>query len=135
MESPLAGSGTFRDVTERRRVEQELKEAKVAAVLREGAQRYYFLADAVPLIIWTARPNGRLDYYNKVWFDYTGLTLAQTEDWGWGAVVHPEDLLRCIERWTDSILTGKDYEIEYRFKHGADGAYRWFPGTRHRPAR
>jgi PAS domain S-box-containing protein len=119
---------TFRDITERRRIEQELKEAKVASVLREGLQRYNFLADSVPLIIWTARPDGGLDYYNKSWFDYTGLTLAQTQDWGWGAVVHPDDLRACVERWTHSFTTGENYEIEYRFKRASDGAYRWFLG-------
>ncbi len=119
---------TFRDITEQRRIEQELKEAKVAAILQEGAQRYNFLADSVPLIIWTARPDGGLDYYNQTWFDYTGLTLAQTEDWGWGAVLHPDDLQRCVERWTHSFTTGENYEIEYRFKRAADGTYRWFLG-------
>jgi PAS domain S-box-containing protein len=118
----------FRDITEQRRVDQELKEAKLAAVLREGAKRYNFLADSVRLIIWTARPDGCLDYYNKSWFDYTGLTLAQTQDWGWEAVVHPDDLQACIGRWTRSFTTGDDYEIEYRFKRAADGAYRWFLG-------
>ena len=100
----------------------------VAAILREGAQRYTFLADLMPLIIWTAKPDGNLDYYNKAWFDYTGLTLAQTQDWGWGPVLHPDDLQRCIDRWTHSFTTGEKYEIEYRFKRGADGSYRWFLG-------
>ncbi len=118
----------FRDVTEQRRVEQELKQAKVAAVAREGMQRYNFLADTVPLIIWTARPDGNVDYYNKTWFDYTGLTLAQTRDWGWRAVLHPDDLQRCIDRWTQSFTTGENYEIEYRFKRALDGTYRWFLG-------
>ena len=99
-----------------------------AAALREGAQRYSFLADTVPQIIWTARPDGGLDYYNKAWFDYTGLTLAQTKDWGWGAVLHPDDLQRCIERWTHSFTTGESYEIEYRFKRDCDGSYRWHLG-------
>ncbi len=116
------------DVTERRRLEQELKEAKIAAAVRVGEQRYSFLADAVPLIIWTARPDGCLDYWNKAWSDYTGLTLAQSRDWGWGAVVHPDDLLRCIERWTDSFMSGEIYEIEYRFQRAADGTYRWHLG-------
>jgi len=93
---------TFRDVTESRRLAQELKAAKIAAVVREEKQRYNFLADTVPLIIWTARPDGALDYYNRMWFDYTGLTLAQTEDWGWGAVLHHDDLQNCIDRWTKS---------------------------------
>jgi len=119
---------TFQDITAQCWVARELREARVAAVVREGAQRYHFLADAVPLIIWTARPDGGLDYYNKAWFDYTGLTLATTKDWGWDAVVHPADLPRCVERWTHSFTTGEDYEIEYRFKHAGDGIYRWFLG-------
>ncbi|MDI1251180.1 MAG: PAS domain S-box protein [Lacunisphaera sp.] len=119
---------TFRDITAQRWVARELREARVAAAVREGAQRYHFLADTVPLIIWTARPDGRTDYFNKAWFDYTGLTLAPTKDWGWDAVVHPEDLPRCVERWTHSCTTGEDYEIEYRFKRAGDGIYRWFLG-------
>ena len=130
--------GVATDVTERKkaeaalresqRFEQELKEAKVAAALHEGAQRYAFLADAIPQIIWTARPDGGLDYYNKAWFDYTGLTLDQAKDWGWGAVLHPDDLQPSIDRWTHSFTTGENYEIEYRFKRAADGAYRWHLG-------
>jgi PAS domain S-box-containing protein len=126
--TPLRVIGVNWNITERRRIEQELKEAKVAAAVREGAQRYSFLADTVPQIIWTARPDGGLDYYNKAWFDYTGLTLAQTKDWGWEAVLHPDDLQPCIERWTHSLTTGESYEIEYRFKRASDGTYRWHLG-------
>jgi PAS domain S-box-containing protein len=115
------------DLTERRRVEHELKEARIAAALREGAQRYSFLADTVPQIIWTARPDGTVDYFNKAWLDYTGLTLAQT-NWGWKPVLHPADLQPCIERWTHSFTTGENLEIEYRFKRASDGAYRWHVG-------
>ena len=117
--------GTAQDVTERRRMDQELKEAKVAAALREGKERYSFLADTVPLMIWTARPDGRLDYFNKAWFDYTGLTFAETENWGWGDVLHPTDLSPCTERWMDCVATGENYEIEFRLKRASDGAYRW----------
>ena len=94
----------------------------------DALQRYAFLADTMPLIIWTARPDGGVDYYNKAWFDYTGLTLEQTRDWGWGAVVHPDDLARCVARWTHAFTTGEDYEIEYRFRRGSDRTYRWFLG-------
>ncbi len=124
----LYWAGFHADITARRRAEQELKEAKVAAALKESAESYSFLADTVPQIIWTARPDGCLDYYNKAWFEYTGLTLSQTEDWGWGAVLHPDDLQRCIDRWTHSFTTGEAYEIEYRFKRASDGTYRWHLG-------
>jgi len=120
--------GTSQDITESRRTEQELKEAKVAAARREGEERYSFLAETVPQIIWTARPDGGIDYYNKAWFDYTGLTFEQTKDWGWEPVLHPDDLQQCIERWTHSFTTGESYEIEYRFKRASDGTYRWHLG-------
>ncbi|MBA3544754.1 MAG: PAS domain S-box protein [Chthoniobacterales bacterium] len=120
---------------DRRTIECALKEAKEAALRleleatrREGEERYTFLADTMPQIVWTARRDGGLDYYNKAWFDYTGMTLEQTKDWGWGAVLHPDDLERCIDCWTKSFTTGEPYEIEYRFKRASDGAYRWHLG-------
>jgi PAS domain S-box-containing protein len=124
----IGASKIARDITARLRVEQELKEAKVVAALRESAQRYSFLADAVPQIIWTARPDGGLDYYNKAWYEYTGSTFEQSKDWGWGAVVHPDDLAQCVDCWTRSFTTGAKYEVEYRFKQQSDGVYRWHLG-------
>ena len=85
-------------------------------------------ADAIPLIVWTANPNGELDYYNCQWESYTGLSAEETAGWGWGAVLHPEDLQRCIERWTQAFTSGEPYEIEYRFKRALDGSYRWHLG-------
>jgi two-component system sensor histidine kinase/response regulator len=119
--------GINRDITEQLRVEQELKDAKVAAAQRQGAERYSFLADTVPLVIWTARPDGRADYFNKSWYLYTGLSVAETMDWGWDAALHPDDLQPCIDRWTHSFTTGESYEMEYRFKSAA-GLYRWHLG-------
>ncbi|MFN2475385.1 MAG: PAS domain S-box protein [Chthoniobacterales bacterium] len=124
----IGASKIARDITARLRVEEELEEAKMAAALRESTQRYSFLADTLPQIIWTARPDGGLDYYNKAWFDYTGLTQAESQNWGWKAVVHPDDLENCVERWTHSFTTGANYEVEYRFTRHSDGAYRWHLG-------
>jgi PAS domain S-box-containing protein len=125
---PVRMLGCHLDITDRRLAEQELREAKVAATLREGAERYNFLADTVPQIIWTARPDGGVDYFNKAWFDYTGLTLEETKDWGWSAVLHPDDRKTCLDLWTHSFTTGEDYEVECRFKRGTDSAYRWHLG-------
>ncbi|MDP9108366.1 MAG: PAS domain S-box protein [Pseudomonadota bacterium] len=86
------------------------------------------LADAMPQIVWTANPDGWLDYYNRHWFEYTGLTIEETQGWGWEAVLHPEDLQACINAWTNAYTTGQPYEVEYRFKRASDGSYRWHLG-------
>ena len=114
------------DITERKRAEEELLER--TRKLQESEQRYRFLADTMPQIIWTSKPDGNLDYYNQRWYDYTGMTFEQTKDWGWQPALHPDDLENCIERWTKSLTTGCDYQVEYRFKRAADGAYRWHLG-------
>jgi PAS domain S-box-containing protein len=86
------------------------------------------LANALPQIVWTANPDGYLDYYNERWFDYTGMTLEQTQGWGWETVLHPDDLQNCVDTWTRSFTTGESYQIEYRFKRASDGMYRWHLG-------
>jgi two-component system, sensor histidine kinase and response regulator len=98
------------------------------AELAQSANRYRFLADAMPQIVWTAKPDGNLDYYNKRWFDYTGMTIEQTRDWGWKPVLHPDDLQNCVERWTKAFTTACDYEVEYRLKRASDGVYHWHMG-------
>jgi PAS domain S-box-containing protein len=94
----------------------------------ETIQELKFLADSIPQIVWTSHPDGNLDYYNRHWFDYTGMTLEQTIGWGWAPILHPDDLENCIKVWTESFTTGKPYEVEYRFKRASDGAYRWHLG-------
>lgn len=99
----------------------------VQAALQASEQQFRFLAESIPQIVWTARADGWVDYYNQRWFDYTGMTLEETQGWGWDPVLHPEDLQRCIDRWTHAVETGEPYDIEYRFKR-ADGQYRWHLG-------
>jgi PAS domain S-box-containing protein len=91
-------------------------------------EQYRLIAEAIPQIVWTARPDGWLDYYNHQWYDYTGLSAEESEGWGWQSVLHPDDLEPCLERWKDAVSSGEIYEIEYRFRRAADGAYRWHLG-------
>ncbi|MFC4426004.1 PAS domain-containing sensor histidine kinase [Deinococcus navajonensis] len=86
------------------------------------------LAEVLPQIVWTANPDGGLDYYNAQWFEYTGMTLEETQGWGWGPVLHPDDLQLCLDRWQQAVATGEPYEIEYRFRRAADNTYRWHLG-------
>jgi PAS domain S-box-containing protein len=113
--------------------EAELEAARgrareAADTLARSERRYRFLADAMPQIVWTSRPDGGVDYFNRRWLDYTGLTLEQSLDWGWKPVIHPDDLQNCVDRWTRACTTGEPYEVEYRFRRAADGEYRWHLG-------
>ena len=98
------------------------------AELNQSANRYRFLADAMPQIVWTAKPDGNADYNNKRWFDYTGTKIGQVNDSDWKGMLHPDDLPRVIERWAEALTTGSNYEAEYRLKRASDGVYRWHIG-------
>jgi PAS domain S-box-containing protein len=95
----------------------------------EANERYYrFLAEAIPQIIWTAHPDGFIDYYNQRWYEYSGMTLEETEGWGWQAALHPDDAERSVEHWKHCVETGEVFDIEYRFRRASDGQYRWHLG-------
>jgi diguanylate cyclase (GGDEF)-like protein/PAS domain S-box-containing protein len=83
------------------------------------------LSEAVPEIMWTADPDGTDDYFNRKWFDYTGLTLEQSRGTEWTVVVHPDDLDPCLEKWKSARRTAEPYTVEYRLR-AQDGTYRWF---------
>src|SRR5688572_30391766 len=82
-------------------------------------------ADAMPQIIWSALPDGRADYFNQRWFEYTGLTLEQSRDMGWQSMIHPDDLQNCINGWDEAVRTGKPFQAEFRLKRAPQGAWRW----------
>jgi PAS domain S-box-containing protein len=91
----------------------------------ESEKRYRFLADKVPQIVWTAKPDGNLDYYNQRWFDYAGTNFQQMEELGWTFFVHPDDLPNAARVWQHALETGNDYEVEFRLKRASDANYRW----------
>ncbi len=105
-------------------LEQRLK--STTEELEVSRSRFRFLADAMPHIVWTARADGSPDYYNRRWHDYTGVSLENVS--GWTTVIHPEDLDRCTQKWTQALKTGAAYEVDYRFKRISDGSYRWHLG-------
>ena len=100
----------------------------VAEAAIKGEVYFRTLADAIPQIIWTALPNGDLDFYNERWSDYTGKNPLPSGDWGWEGVVHPDDLKTCEQRWQQALQTGEEFDIEYRLRHSLDGQYRWHLG-------
>ncbi len=111
--------GTNTDITDHIRAREAFKASEL---------NFRTLADTMPQIVWTSRPDGWLDYYNQRWFDYTGMTWEQTQGWGWEAVLHPDDVKITIDAWNESVNTGKNFDIECRFRRASDGQYRWHLG-------
>jgi PAS domain S-box-containing protein len=108
-----------------RRQAEQLKEQELAELRRESEERYRFLAEAQPDQIWTALPNGELDYVNQRALDYFATPFSELVENGWTEVVHPEDLGQMLDRWQASLATGRPYENELRLRRATDGAYRW----------
>jgi diguanylate cyclase (GGDEF)-like protein/PAS domain S-box-containing protein len=92
---------------------------------RESELLLRTLAGAVPQMLWAATPDGAHEFFGTRWYEYSGLTPAQSRGSGWKFAVHPDDLADVNEKWAHSFASGDPYEIEYRFR-SADGSYRWF---------
>ena len=101
---------------------------RAEATVRESEARFRQLADALPQMVWMARPDGFIDYYNERWYDYTGFSRGEFGDQGWMPILHPDDLQRTTDVYFGCIRSGQLYQIEYRFKDRRTGGYRWFLG-------
>ena len=101
-----------------------LREQELAELRRESEERYRFLAEAQPDQIWTAMPNGELDYVNQRVLDYFDTSFSERVAEGWIGVTHPEDLPRTLQLWQQTLDTGSPYENELRLRR-ADESYRW----------
>jgi PAS domain S-box-containing protein len=105
---------------ERREREELLSELRHAA-----ERRYMNLAEAVPLSVWTAEPNGELTYANRYWTEYTGIGLDEARGMGWARAVHEDDRDGYVRAWRDSVGKGNPFQQECRIHHLAGGAFRW----------
>jgi PAS domain S-box-containing protein len=90
-----------------------------------GARRYRFLAESMPQIVWTAGPDGQLDYVNQVLAQYVGQSMKEALTLEWADFVHPEDSAKANATWAQSVQTGEPYDQEVRIR-SKDGTYRWF---------
>jgi PAS domain S-box-containing protein len=79
--------------------------------------------DALPAMVWIARPDGHIDFANRRWSDYTGFSPDAAHDWGWQAAINPNDLPTVLERWRSILATGEPGEMEARVRR-FDGQYR-----------
>jgi PAS domain S-box-containing protein len=108
-----------------RRANAALVESEAALTASEGLFR--ILADTLPQMVWSTRPDGYHDYYNRRWYEFTGMPEGSTDGEAWNGMFHPDDQDRAWTRWRHSLRTGEPYEIEYRLRHRS-GVYRWVLG-------
>jgi PAS domain S-box-containing protein len=112
---PLHAFGIAQDITERRLAEE---------ALRRSEDHLRLVVDTIPIMAWSLRPDGTVDFLNQRWIDYSGLSLEQyAEDIT--RPIHPEDIARVMEKWRTDIAAGEPSEDEMCLRR-ADGEYRWF---------
>lgn len=106
----------------------DISEAKQASLALQASEaRFRTLAEAMPQMVWSARPDGHVEYYNRQWYDFTGMPLGSTDGSGWNDIVHPDERATTWEIWQTSLHTGEPYETQYRLHHHS-GQYRWALG-------
>jgi len=108
--------GSSLDIEERKTAEEKL---------RRSERDLHSIIETIPTMVWSAAPDGSVDFFNPRWLDYTGLSPDQSRDWRWTAAIHPDDLRRLADAWQSILVSGELGETEARLRR-FDGAYRWF---------
>ena len=115
-EGPKQLTGVMIDVTEKKLAEE---------ALRRSEDRLRDTVEVIPMQIWSASPDGCIDYCNEQCRSDKGMTLDELKGEGWEKTVHPDDLPGMAAAWREAVLNGTPFEQEVRYQM-ADGRYRWF---------
>jgi PAS domain S-box-containing protein len=115
----LGGIVVFKDITEFAK--------QIAAQIQENERQFEYIANFMPVMVWTTTPDGLHDWFSQRWYDYTGLTEEKSLGEGWRLPFHPDDMTATKARWFNSLNTGEEYNTEYRCQR-YDGEWRWMLG-------
>lgn len=107
-----------------RETERRERQLRLAAFEVESLKRYRNLADSIPHAVWRAKADGTMDYFNRVWATYTGLTKEQSIGGGWQSAFEPESLTLFLRTWMEAMNTSSPFETEALLK-SQSGESRW----------
>jgi PAS domain S-box-containing protein len=93
--------------------------------LRDSERSLRQLTETIPQMLWSANPDGAIDYCNQRVLDYTGLRAEQVHGAGWMKSVHPDDIEKMAQAWAAAVSTDQPFQYEFRCRRAADNAYRW----------
>lgn len=117
----VGGTLWAKDMTQQREQEQHERDADAAV---KSAEYYRQVCDLMPVLMWTTDADGHLDWWNQMWYEYTGVPCQDALDYKWTKYIHPEDLPRVIDAWNTAWKTKDEYHVEWRLKR-RDGEWRW----------
>jgi PAS domain S-box-containing protein len=120
-----AARGHESEMAESEAANADLRRTNTTLVASEA--QFRTLADTLPQMVWSTLPDGYHDYYNRRWYEFTGVPDGSTDGEAWNGMFHPDDRELAWARWRHSLRTGEPYEIEYRLRHHT-GGYRWVLG-------
>jgi PAS domain S-box-containing protein len=84
------------------------------------------ILNTMPTVAWRGEPDGSINYFNRRWHEYSGLSAEESNGWGWTRIIHPEDRQAALDKWRLQILPSrKAGEVAARLRR-FDGEYRWF---------
>ena len=98
---------------------------RAEAAVRTSEQKYRDLVDTTPAFVHTNLPNGDLDFVNRGWLEYLGVSNTDLLGSRWTSAIHPQDVEELVAKWRAALESGEGYVAEARVRR-ADGEYRWF---------
>ncbi len=104
--------GTATDIDKRKRIIEDVL---------ESAYNFQSLADQIPQIVWTAGPDGRIDFFNNRWFEFSGLDRDHRVGLDFALFIHADDRRNYVNTWKQCVKTGDALDVEFRLKKKAEG--------------